>query len=1127
MSSVVRQRYPASCSLLLLFLLLFVQAATAATPETFKTAEYWNSTGLEIINAATAYSKGYTGNGISLGLIDDPVLWSHPELQDKFLGRIYPDGYPIDDLSLYLHGSHVAGIMVAAANGVGMEGVAFNARLYGVVIDLRDVPQQLSPPDFYTALAARPELKILNNSWGCALFPYEGNDTVASVSQWLSTDISTIALKKLSEQNDKLVVFAGGNSGRRSPEVGSVLPRYYPELTGWINVVSLDPAGITIDAAGHKTGDVRSVSIFSNLAGGAQDFTVAAPGSDINSLDATGSGTGYRLLSGTSMAAPYVSGALGLVQEAFPWMTNKQLADCVLTTADNPANGRFTPPASTITIEKTETNDGSTQLRVLFHAIDTPVPTDVQSALRAYYDKNAQALASYYHILSFGEFQSAYAGTFSYTNPAGRLVLTSAPGETAAVTFADVFGQGILNVGLAVGGPALLDANRLSRADVSAAYGCALYRVDTQGDTGVWSNDIGQRSWNNAWHLRDFQYLAGDDPTDPNKADALALIGRNVGLWKDGQGTLVLTGSSTYAGATVVSQGTLAVETQPGVAGSGTLVASSVFVERDGTLTGNGTVRNAVTNAGTFIPGDGPGTGFTVGSYRQEGDASNLILLVSAANGTTSLIGNQLLFAGGTVTLGTLQTYYATQSWTFPFTSLLDGAVTTANGFDWNRNVVVGWYAAGSDTVDAWTSPTLQPRVAVTQNAAGTPTDLTLLFWRAPNAYSRYASDANAAAVGAVLDQTAGAAQGDAQNLVAALDYSFPAGNQVSDALRQLGPRQFAATARAALASQRDLNRVLLPRLTSSGPEAAAAPTGIAGGDAAGPVRRAFVVPLGRLSRAGAADGLTAASVDAAGSLAGLETDIASAGGTGTLGGHLAYLHRNQRSGGPGDNRSWTDGVHLGGHFRFAPRALATPTTTVSLFALTRLGLENTTQRRSVAINGYLRTAQADWLAPVGSLLAGGALDLSPQALDGRCSFGPVAWLDWDAVWRPALREHGGQAINLKLREGWGTALHSNLGLRLTAILPVLPGVGRLKAEASGLWNHELLGEAGSIKARFASFGGTFTTHAPVPDRDGLNLAGGLTANCTDRLTLGLTAGAELGRRHYDTWGGLNLGWTF
>ena len=54
-----------------------------------------------------------------------------------------------------------------------------------------------------------------------------------------------------------------------------------------------------------------------------------------------GSGNGSIEMTGTSMAAPHVAGTLALVQQAFPWMTASQLADCVLTTARKPQEGVY------------------------------------------------------------------------------------------------------------------------------------------------------------------------------------------------------------------------------------------------------------------------------------------------------------------------------------------------------------------------------------------------------------------------------------------------------------------------------------------------------------------------------------------------------------------------------------------------------------------------------------------------------------------------------------------------------------------------------------------------------------------------------------------------------------------
>jgi len=997
MAFVLSHRKKILAGLVFSFLCFFSTRTPAATPDDFKTQEYWNSTGLEIINAASAYAQGYTGEGVAVGMMDMPVRTTHPELEDKVLGILLPAGYPLGNWSEDAHGSHVAGIMVAASNGIGMEGVAYDADLYALALDLREnVTTRLPWPDYLAYFSALPSVKIINNSWGGSVYPYT-LDMYQYVKDIVESQKGYQDLIALATTYGKLIVFAAGNAGSNSPCLEAILPRYYPELTSWLNVVSLDAAGITIDANGNKTGDVQSVSVFSNLAAGAQLFSVAAPGSNIYSLDAA-SGTGYTFMSGTSMAAPYVSGALALVQQAFPWMTSKQLADAVLTTADNPTNQRFTAPEYTVTINEAAFPSGATALRVLLYYIDTTVPTNptaIQADLAAYYAKNSSALYNIYGIRSLTDFLATYAGTYTLTDAQGQVVITSIAGRASAVAFADVYGQGLLDVGLAVRGPAVLDANRLASTDYSATYHCALYGVNTQGYTGVWSNDISERQWINSLHQQLFQYNTGDDPTDPYKADAVALINQHVGLLKDGAGTLVLTGYDTYSGATVVRDGTLSITRQAGVTNSGTLTNSSVTVESAGTLTGNGTIANTVTNSGLVIPGNSLGDSLTVGSYVQQGTASDLFLRVTAAGAHTTLQAGQLAFHGGTITLAApQQTYYANQSVSFAFSSLFGGTLTSAVGFDWDTGVAAGSYNTTSGAMSTtWVSPTLQALVNVARDSGGTPESLTLTFTRPALAYSRYAVSANARSVGTVFDRAAGCAVGDAQNLVTALDFSGVGGGDVSTALEQLGPRQFAAATKASMLAQHNISNALLEHLLPSAAITAARPSGVASGDPAQPVWNAFVSPLGGLGYTGSQDGQASSSTSWAGMLAGISTDRITDRGEWTLGGHGSYIHMEQHSGGPGTNRTTTDGVSLGGQFRFKPQALATPHSGGYVFGLARAGVESADQYRTVAVNGYFRTAKSNWLSPMGSLLAGTGWDFTPPSLD-RLTFGPLGWLE-------------------------------------------------------------------------------------------------------------------------------------
>lgn len=105
--------------------------ALMKTAEGFKTQEFKNSTGLEAIGANKAYALGYSGKGITVGMVDTPVYSKHSELSgDK---KIQKYGYGSDDLfSIFNdrdHGTHVAGIIAANKDEKGMHGIAYDANL--------------------------------------------------------------------------------------------------------------------------------------------------------------------------------------------------------------------------------------------------------------------------------------------------------------------------------------------------------------------------------------------------------------------------------------------------------------------------------------------------------------------------------------------------------------------------------------------------------------------------------------------------------------------------------------------------------------------------------------------------------------------------------------------------------------------------------------------------------------------------------------------------------------------------------------------------------------------------------------------------------------------------------------
>ena len=93
----------------------------------------------------------------------------------------------------------------------------------------------------------------------------------------------------------------------------------------WLVVGNIDTSGSTVSSS--------SVTRQGNQCGVVAEYCVQADGTEITSGD-TGNST-YSVLSGTSMAAPQVSGSVALLAQAFPNHTPAQLVDRILASANN------------------------------------------------------------------------------------------------------------------------------------------------------------------------------------------------------------------------------------------------------------------------------------------------------------------------------------------------------------------------------------------------------------------------------------------------------------------------------------------------------------------------------------------------------------------------------------------------------------------------------------------------------------------------------------------------------------------------------------------------------------------------------------------------------------------------
>lgn len=279
--------------------------------------QIWN----DMVRAPEAWARGYTGQGVVVAVLDGGVDFTHPDLNDNIWvnTREVPDNGVDDDRNGFVddvrgwnfaasnndtldrrgHGTHVSGIIAAENNGVGVTGVAHNAKIMPVKVLGDDGSGNTDNVALGIRYAASKGAKVINLSLGSA----SPNDAIASAIQY-ATSLGAI------------VVMASGNSGAAQP----IYPARYATDIG-ISVGAVDDAG--------------AIASFSNRAGNDNRLLhVTAPGVAIYS---TINGNDYGYASGTSMASPFVSGVVALMLSANPNLTPSQIRQILASTAIDPS----------------------------------------------------------------------------------------------------------------------------------------------------------------------------------------------------------------------------------------------------------------------------------------------------------------------------------------------------------------------------------------------------------------------------------------------------------------------------------------------------------------------------------------------------------------------------------------------------------------------------------------------------------------------------------------------------------------------------------------------------------------------------------------------------------------------
>lgn len=263
-----------------------------------------------LLNMGEAWALSEGSESVIVAVIDSGVDYFHPDLigniavnteelrgsagvdndGNGYVGDVYgwdfyndrPNGY--DDNG---HGTHCAGVIAAGRNGIGVRGIAPRVKILPVKFlganGDGDTVDAIHAIDYAVARGA----KILSNSWGGG-----------GASPLLDDAIQRAVNRGV------LFVAAAGNSAQDIDASPS-----YP--ASYANVIAVGSS---------DSRDERSP--FSNY--GSRSVEVFAPGSSILSTFPNGQ---YRLMSGTSMAAPQVSGALALAVSIRPEVSRAALVE--------------------------------------------------------------------------------------------------------------------------------------------------------------------------------------------------------------------------------------------------------------------------------------------------------------------------------------------------------------------------------------------------------------------------------------------------------------------------------------------------------------------------------------------------------------------------------------------------------------------------------------------------------------------------------------------------------------------------------------------------------------------------------------------------------------------------------
>ena len=314
------------------------ETASAATAGANEKIFNW---GAVAMHAREAEAVNVKRAPVTVAVVDSGVEDTHPDLEGRVdtsrSVKCSVNGVATQDFygwrDEFYHGTHVAGIIAANHNDIGIDGIAPEATI--VAIEATN-DNRLIYPEYVTCAfmwAASHGVDVVNNSYSMDPWVYW---SPTDPEQAAGLEAATRSIK-YAQDKGLAVIAAAGNEGVDidNPTIDNGSPTDVPTPTknraveGGIRVPSMLDGVAQVSAVGQAYNVKPGLSLgraeFSNY-GNTIDF--AAPGDQIYStVPLLFYPSGYAVADGTSMATPHVSGVAALIKSVHPELTGAQVID--------------------------------------------------------------------------------------------------------------------------------------------------------------------------------------------------------------------------------------------------------------------------------------------------------------------------------------------------------------------------------------------------------------------------------------------------------------------------------------------------------------------------------------------------------------------------------------------------------------------------------------------------------------------------------------------------------------------------------------------------------------------------------------------------------------------------------